>query len=50
MGDDTRAGVPCATVGEASGNTGVLGTAVIAAAVVAAGVPLPDTEDVGEDT
>ena len=47
---DTRAGVPCATVGEASDNAGVVGAAVIATAVVAAGVPLPDTEDVGEDT
>jgi hypothetical protein len=50
MGDDTRAGVPCATVGEASDNTGVLGAAVVATAVVVAGVPLPDTEEVGEDT
>jgi hypothetical protein len=49
MGYDTRAGVPCATVGEASDKTGVLGAAVIATAVVAVGVPLPDAEDVGED-
>jgi len=54
---DMRAGVPCATtgtVGEESDNAGVLGAPVIATgmdvAVAAAGVALPDIEDVGDDT